>query len=92
MTDSTTATKPSQATNHRAAGNGSRSRFDLGSFVAGLVFMALGLAFVLEAQGQWSFRLSHFRYVGPLILIVIGISILAGAGLHRQENHTTPPA
>ena len=93
MTDSTVRKQSTQTTKSRAAPNGARSKFDLGSFVAGVVFMALGLAFVLEAQGQWAFRLSHFRYIGPLILIVIGISILAGAGLHRfEEDHTTPPA
>lgn len=86
---STLPPDPVTATTKRNGING-RSRFDLGSFIAGVLFMALGLAFALEADGQWTFQLSHFRYVGPLVLIVIGISILAGARLdqrHDRPNH-----
>ncbi len=58
---------------------------NLGSFVAGLAFMAIGVAFVLEANGQWSFQLEYFRYFGPLVLMLIGISILASVGLGRRR-------
>jgi hypothetical protein len=67
------------------------ARFDVGSFLAGLLFLALGVAFVFEAAGQWTFRLSHFRYVGPLVLVVLGLAILVGTGLSgRREDDAGP--
>ena len=86
MTETSTLPPDPVAETTKPNGINGRSRFDLGSFVAGILFMALGLAFALEADGQWTFQLSHFRYVGPLVLIVIGVSILAGAGLDRRED------
>lgn len=59
---------------------------DVGSLVAGLLFTGLGIAFVLEASGQWSFELDHFRYIGPLVLIIIGITTLIGASLARHDQ------
>ncbi|MDH3293558.1 MAG: hypothetical protein OER95_04455 [Acidimicrobiia bacterium] len=59
---------------------------DIGSLMAGLLFAGLGIAFVLEASGQWSFELSHFRFVGPLVLIVIGITTLVGASMARRHD------
>lgn len=59
---------------------------DVGSLIAGLLFTGLGIAFVLEASGQWSFELSHFRFVGPLVLIVIGLTTLVGASMARRHD------
>lgn len=88
MTDSTPpgAVSPAATPTEPARAVFGRANFDLGSFVAGIVFMAIGLAFILEADGRWTFQLDHFRYVGPLVLIVIGISIVAGAGLGRRHD------
>ncbi len=58
-------------------------QLDLGSLVAGLLFTVLGVAFVLEASGRWDFELGHFRFLGPLVLIVIGITTLVGASMSR---------
>ena len=64
---------------------------DIGSLIAGILFTGLGVAFVLEASGQWSFELSDFRYVGPLVLIVLGITTLVGASMaHRIPNGKEP--
>lgn len=59
---------------------------DIGSLIAGLLFTGLGIAFVLEASGSWSFELSHFRFIGPLVLIVIGITTIVGASMARHPD------
>jgi hypothetical protein len=59
---------------------------DIGSLLAGVLFTGLGIAFVLEASGQWSFELGHFRFIGPLVLIVIGITTLVGASMARRHD------
>ena len=59
---------------------------DPGSLIAGLVFTAIGIAFVLEASDAWSFELSDFRFIGPLVLIVIGIATLVGASMARRHD------
>lgn len=61
---------------------------DIGSLMAGLLFTALGVAFVLEASGQWSFELGHFRFIGPLVLIVIGVTTLVGASMARRHDQS----
>ncbi len=61
-------------------------QFDVGSLTAGLLFAGLGIAFVLEASGRWSFELDHFRFIGPLVLIIIGLTTLIGASLARHDQ------
>ncbi len=60
--------------------------FDIGSLLAGVLFLAMGIAFMLEADGRWTFELSHFRYIGPLILILIGLATLVGAAMARSSE------
>lgn len=70
-----------------------RDRFDPGTFFAGLVFLAVGVAFVMEALEYWAFGFRQLRWVGPAVLVVVGIGVLIGswsrgasrpgAGLHQ---------
>lgn len=64
-------------------------QLDAGSLIAGLLFTGLGIAFLLEASGQWTFELDHFRFIGPMVLIVIGIATLVGASVagHHDRKH-----
>lgn len=62
------------------------TNLDIGGLLAGLLFTALGIAFVLEASGAWSFELGHFRFIGPLVLIVIGLTTLVGASMARRHD------
>ena len=62
------------------------TNLDIGSLMAGLLFTGLGIAFVLEASGQWSFELGHFRFIGPIVLIVIGLTTLVGASTARRHD------
>ena len=43
-----------------------------GQFGAGVVFVLLGLVFLLESLEVWSFSLRDLWLLGPLILIVLG--------------------
>lgn len=51
----------------------SRPLPNTGAVVLGIVFVALGIAFLLDALDVWDVRL---RYVWPIVLIGLGVSIL----------------
>lgn len=55
------------------------TRFHPGTFTAGIIFFALGFAFVLESLGAWTFRLRHLGTLGPLVLIGIGLAVLVAS-------------
>ena len=55
------------------------SRIDIGGFVTGLLFTVVGVAFVLEAEGAWTFRLDHLRILGPAALVLVGVGVLVSA-------------
>lgn len=59
---------------------------DIGSMLAGLLFAGLGIAFVAESSGSWSFELGHFRFIGPIVLIFIGLTTLVGASMARRHD------
>ncbi len=60
-------------------------RMHAGTFVAGLVFLAVGVAFILEAAGVWTVRMADLKLIGPLALVVIGAATILGA-LSRREG------
>jgi hypothetical protein len=43
---------------------------DVVSLIGGVLFMGLGLAFVLDALNGWS---SNIAWVPPIVLIVLGV-------------------
>jgi len=49
---------------------------DMSGFLTGLAFAAIGVAFVLEAEGVWTFRLTELSVVVPVLLILGGLAIL----------------
>ena len=55
-----------------------------GTMVAGLVFMIIGAAYLLEAFDVWNV---HFR-IWPIFLIAVGVVILLGG---RAARHEPPP-
>lgn len=61
---------------------------DWSTLVTGLVLTALGVVFLFEAAGAWSFRLSHLAVIGPLLLILAGAAVLA-RGLGTSRRHRT---
>lgn len=46
---------------------------------SGIVLIALGVAFGLEATGIWSFEIGHLQLIAPLALIAIGVGFLLGS-------------
>jgi len=57
----------------------------IGTLFAGLIFLALGIAFTLEAMDVWSLSVSDLRYIGPLALVVAGAAVVVGS-LNRREH------
>jgi hypothetical protein len=47
-----------------------------GTFAAGLLFIAIGLAYILEAFEVWEVRLGR---LWPVVLIVVGAVVILGA-------------
>lgn len=60
-------------------------RIHIGTFVWGLVLTAFGGLFVAEALEVWEFTLRDFRYAGPIILVVIGVSLVL-TNLRRSQT------
>ena len=57
------------------------SNLNMTTFVAGLLFMALGGMFLLDAAGVWSI---HPLIVGPVVLIGLGLAMIAGSLARRS--------
>lgn len=55
----------------------------LGSVVAGLVFVALGVIFLLDAVGTLDLAARH---VWPMLLIGLGMAVLAGGSGERRPT------
>lgn len=65
------------------------TRPDTGTFLTGAFLAAMGAAFVLEAAGAWTFRLTDLRMVGPVALILVGAAVLVSAA-GRDERRRQP--
>ncbi len=59
-------------------------RTHIGTFITGLVFLAIGVAFALEAAGVWTVRVQDLKLIGPLALVVIGAAVLLSALTRRN--------
>ncbi|WP_116248203.1 hypothetical protein [Nocardiopsis sp. FIRDI 009] len=60
-----------------------RRRTDWGSFVAGLLFLGLALAFVVRGTGDWEFNVV---WVLPVLAAGLGVAGVARA-LTRSRGH-----
>jgi hypothetical protein len=60
-------------------------RFHAEPLVAGLVFLVVGVAFVLEALGIWTLGVDDLRFAGPLALVVAGLGVLAVSVARSQR-------
>jgi uncharacterized membrane protein len=58
--------------------------FNLTSLIAGIVFIVLGVLFLLERLGIVALS---GRYVWPVVLVAIGVAIIFGGGRGRGPWH-----
>lgn len=61
----------------------------LGTLLAGLIFLVVGVAFTLEALGYWSLELSDLRYLGPAALIAVGLAMVGGSLTRNSTSGTS---
>lgn len=61
-------------------------RLHSGTLMAGIVYTGIGVAFLLEALGYWTMRVADLRVVGPLALLVIGLSVIVGTLTRRDQT------
>lgn len=54
---------------------------------AGIIYLAIGIAFLLEALGVWTLQISDLTLIGPLALVVLGLAVMVGS-MGRTENRT----
>lgn len=54
-------------------------RLHNGTLFAGVIYLAVGLAFVAEALDWWTLRVEDLRFAGPLALVVVGIAVVFGS-------------
>ncbi len=69
--------------------------FHPGTFAAGAVFTAIGVAFLLEALGVWVLRFRHLEILLPVALIIIGVAVViatlwARPGPGRPDRQARP--
>ena len=50
-----------------------------GTLFAGIVYLGVAIAFILEALGFWTLQIGDMRYVGPIALVVLGIAVAIGS-------------
>lgn len=60
-------------------------RFHLGTFLWGLVLAAAGVGLFGVGVEWWDMSLIDWRYVAPIVVMLIGVTILIG-GITRS-NH-----
>lgn len=61
-------------------------RFHFGTFVTGLVVAVIGSVLLAEGMGWWELHLRDFRFVGPALLIAIGVIVLLGSFARKQSE------
>ena len=67
-------------------------RFDAVSFIAGLIFTALGLLFLIPQTPEQlvDVVLNSGAWFWPILLVVIGLAVIIPALLPKQEDEPEP--
>ncbi|HJU81026.1 MAG TPA: hypothetical protein VJ796_04670 [Acidimicrobiia bacterium] len=61
-------------------------KLHIGTLFAGLVYLIIGLVFLAEAAGWWTFQWSDLRLIGPLALVLIGLAVLVGTMTRKSPT------
>jgi hypothetical protein len=62
-------------------------RLHKGTLFAGVIYLGIGIGFLLEALEVWTLRISDLTVVGPLALVVLGLAVVIGS-LGRAGQQT----
>jgi hypothetical protein len=54
---------------------------------AGVVYLGIGVAFILEATEVWALRIGDLRFVGPIALVVLGVAVVIGSMRSAQRSN-----
>jgi hypothetical protein len=57
-----------------------------GTLLAGVVYLGIGVAFILEALEVWTLQIGDLRYVGPIALVVLGLAVVVGSMRGAQRS------
>jgi len=60
-------------------------RIHTGTLFAGVVYLGIGVAFILEALEVWTLRIGDLRYAAPIALVVLGLAVVIGS-MRRIER------
>jgi len=61
-------------------------RIHRGTLFAGVVYLGIGVAFILEALEVWALRIGDLRFVGPIALVVLGVAVVIGSMRAQRSN------
>jgi hypothetical protein len=61
-------------------------RIHRGTLFAGVVYLGIGVAFILEALEVWELRIGDLRFVGPIALVVLGVAVVIGSMRGAQRS------
>lgn len=61
-------------------------RIHRGTLFAGVVYLGIGVAFILEAVEVWALRIGDLRFVGPIALVVLGVAVVIGSMRAQRSN------
>lgn len=59
---------------------------------AGVFFLLMGVAFVLEALDVWTAQVSDLRVLGPALLVVIGVLVILSATVDSRRPRVSDDA
>jgi hypothetical protein len=61
-------------------------RIHRGTLFAGVVYLGIGVAFILEALEVWALQIGDLRFVGPIALVVLGLAVVIGSRRGAQRS------
>jgi hypothetical protein len=62
-------------------------RLHTGTLFAGVIYLSIGVVFLLEALEVWTLQIGDLRYMAPVALVVIGLAVVIGS-LGRTDRQT----
>ena len=62
-------------------------RVHTGTLFAGLIYLIIGVALVLEALEVWTLQIGDLRTLGPIALVAVGLAVVIGS-MTRGDRET----